>query len=812
MAMAEVLKTSSRQVGIVAANCTGYVETMFECMEAGDIAVPLRTNDDNERIKATSLSQIMTPASGGGWMKRELKSLQSRNTALISFTSGTEGSPKGVLLTHHNLTDTVVRLNSLMQLDHGIREYIGVPVYHSFGFGRCRAVATVGGQFFIPEKGFNPSEIAAMLRAGEINAISAVPSLWRVLLANKDLIGSNGKNVRWIEIGSQYMNRQEKEALKALFPEARIVQHYGLTEASRSTLLEVHAVEGNLLESVGQPSGAVEIKLSSEGRIAVRGNHVAQGYLIDGKEVKLTDEDGWFLTKDLGRSESGYLFYEGRADDVINCGGIKIHPEALETKIYASIGASNGIAVCRTTDPIRGEGILVAVTPEAGVDQQQLWDAALQATQALGVNAANAIMIVDVDHLPKTATGKVQRRQLAEWYASRAPQKQQVVDRVTNGTPIQTIFCRTLNLRTIRPQDTFVSLGGDSLSYVQISMDLEQYLGHLPQDWEQLSLCELESLKPQQQRFTLIETSVLLRALSITEVVLNHANVFSLGGGAYFLLMVAGSNFARFQGDALVKGRFIKPVFSLLKNLVIPYLFVASAYLAYKQRFDPAILLLFSNFVGPQATAIFPVWFVNVLVQSIIIFSILFYLKPIRGFVGQSPWKFGLICLFFGVAFNRLVPLIWDTTYLYDRVPHMLIWLFTLGWCIHFAQSKLKKVITTILCLVAASILLGLDDPASQITLIGSPLLIWVRYIKIPQAIKLPVQMIGASAYYIYLTHMVFIHLVRNIGGVEEPLLNLVAGLTGGFLTWMAVQFLQQNVFSFELNNPKTQNGPIGHL
>jgi hypothetical protein len=186
------------------------------------------------------------------------------------------------------------------------------------------------------------------------------------------------------------------------------------------------------------------------------------------------------------------------------------------------------------------------------------------------------------------------------------------------------------------------------------------------------------------------------------------------------------------------------------------------------------------------------VWFVDVLVQSIIIFSVLFCIKPIQKLVAGSPWNFGLVMLFVGVSLNRLVPFIWDTTYLYDRVPHMLIWLFTLGWGIHFAQSRLKRVIITILCFISASVLMGIEYPPTYLVLIGSALLIWMKYINVPHFIKLPIQMIGASAYYIYLTHMIFIHVVKNVAGIHEPLPNAVAGLLGGLLVWGAVQMLQQ--------------------
>lgn len=487
---------SSTRVGIIASNSTGYIEAMFNCIECGKVAIPIKNADDQYRINAASISSIITPTDHCSWMRRQFIPSQTNEIALISFTSGTEGNPKGVMLTHNNLENVVTRLNSIMQLNDDIREYIGVPIYHSFGFGRCRAVATAGGKFFIPSNGFNPCEIKEMLRKGEINAISAVPSLWRVLLANKDVIGNYSKRVRWIEIGSQYMSRQEKEAMKSLFPEARIVQHYGLTEASRTTFLEIHSVEGNLLDSVGQASEGVEVKQTLEDRIAIRGEHVAAKYLINGKETSLQDDDGWLLTNDLGILENGYLYYQGRVDDVINCGGIKIYPEALETKIYASIGRSGGLAVCRKKDSIRGDGFLVAITKGTKVDQQKIYETVLRSTQELGVNAANAIAIIDVDSLPTTSTGKIQRKQLSEWYEKEYSQNLTCDDLspTNNCSAIANIFHQTLKISSLQLQDTFVSLGGDSLAYIQVSMQLEKYLGKIPQAWESMTLEELEKL------------------------------------------------------------------------------------------------------------------------------------------------------------------------------------------------------------------------------------------------------------------------------------------------------------------------------
>jgi acyl-CoA synthetase (AMP-forming)/AMP-acid ligase II len=811
MLIEESLRKAPGKVGIVAANHPGYVEAMFAWMSAGDVAIPLRGVDDHDRIAAAGVSHIVTPMSGDAWMSPTFRSPDSDETALISFTSGTEGAPKGVLLTHRNLANVVDRLNALMEVDHDIREYVGISVYHSFGFGRCRAVAAVGGQLFIPSNGFNPAEIGGMLKSGEINAISAVPSLWRILLANQDLIGNYGKRVRWIEIGSQYMSRSEKQALKLLFPEAKIVQHYGLTEASRSTLLAIHQAEGAALESVGQALNGVEVRLTSEGQISIRGEHVAQSYLIEGQEVALQSKDGWFLTKDLGRFEDGYLYYEGRADDVINCGGMKVHPEALETKIYAQISCSQGLAVCRKPDPVRGEGFLVAVTKEVEVDRQHLKDIVLQATKDFGVNAGNAIAILEVEDLPKTATGKIQRKRLVEQYTQLNQQDSVSNPNLAAGTPIQAAFCQTLNLPQVDSDDTFISVGGDSLSYVQLAMALERHLGYLPKGWENLSIQDLETLIPQRRRYTLIETGIFLRALAIAGVVANHAELLPMiPGGALLLLLVAGGNLARFQSQALFQGRFLQPIASLIKNLAIPYLILAIAYQLWKREPDISVLLLVSNFVNPFVSSIFPVWFINLLVQLIVGISLLFGVPPIRNFARQAPWKFGCILLGVGLLTNQLMPKVWDTSHLFDRVPHMLGWVFILGWLVQFAKDRARKITTSVLLSAIALSLIGVDNSRTWWLIIGGNLLIWLPYISVPHQIKAPIQTLSAAAYYIYLTHIFFIYNLMNGVGVQNPWVSAIVGLLGGVFMWLGLQFAQQwfakrrGLGSLDLNETET--------
>ena len=447
-----------------------------------------------------SFTKIIEPSSETGWFKQPQKLIYDDKLAQISFTSGTEGAPKGILLSHRNLANTIERLNALMGLDSTIREYVGIPVFHSFGLGRVRACASVGGQSYIPASGFNPVEIVNMLKADQINAISAVPTLWRTILNNADYIGSLGEKVRWIEIGSQYMSRYEKEQMKLLFPNSKIIQHYGLTEASRSTFLDISNTEGPALESVGRVIGQASISLTNDGLIKVKGEHVAKEYLIQNNFLPLQDQEGWHTTNDMGIIKDGHLYFKGRADDVINCGGIKISPDIIEDKLCKSVNVSSGIAIARIPDPMRGDGILVAIEPIINIPLKKIQNTVDDILQDMGVKAGNALHVIEIENIPRTQTGKVQRKLLSEYLQEDILQKSTIPNKNNNNDvshkqrSLMEIWQQTLKIDDIQETDSFLSLGGDSLSFITISIEIEDYLGHLPDNWEALSIADLEKL------------------------------------------------------------------------------------------------------------------------------------------------------------------------------------------------------------------------------------------------------------------------------------------------------------------------------
>lgn len=471
-----MISITEHDIAVIAAKSSpAFVRKVFDLYAQGRLfAIQRDDTADDPRFAGAERITLDDPAPG--WVTESFTPIRSDDPAQVVFSSGTEGLPKAIVLSHRNLADVVDRLNDVMQVTSEIREYIGVPVTYSFGLGRARAVATAGGRAYIP-RSFDPGEIRRMLEAGEINAISAVPSLWRVVLANRQVLAPVADRVRWIEIGSQFMSAEDKQAMRDLFPNARIVQHYGLTEASRSTFLDVSAARAEELESVGPVDGPVGVRINEDGAICLKGDHLAIGILApDGGLDPLITPDGWLITKDKGEIRDGHLYFLGRLDDQINISGIKIAAEAIEREIAEMVtGVADRFAVTGVADPMRGEVLLVAVE-DAIADKAPLIEAAARVVlDGKSVSAGGVLNMMQVAELPRTGTNKLRRAALREaWSPAAAPVAAgDAPDLSADEARVAALWQQVMNVPAVRPDQCFYDLGGDSLSSIHVSLTME---------------------------------------------------------------------------------------------------------------------------------------------------------------------------------------------------------------------------------------------------------------------------------------------------------------------------------------------------
>ena len=772
--------------GLVARPSLDYVMSAFKMYEARRPFVTIVSPDAAPTLAGVRIDAIVEPVGGAGWFRKPQAVRHGGDIAQIVFTSGTTGRPKGIILTHDALADTTLRLIDVQRLTSSVREYVGVPPNYSFGLGRYRAVAAVGGESFMPAHGFDPSEIGRMLRNREINALSAVPTLMRVLIDQADLIGTAGRNMRWIEIGSQHMTRAEKESVKAIFPEARIIQHYGLTEASRTTFLNISEISGCQLESVGRPIGETEIGLSPEGCVRIRGPHVAREWIGFDGVSQLLDQDGWLTTNDLGTIENGFLYFQGRADDLINFGGIKLVPDLIEDRLRSRYAAPPRLAVARINDPLRGDGVLVA-TDDADVRVDTLRSLTLDVLASFGVAAGDGLCVAAVSKLPFTATGKIQRQALADTFAAEFvdPPIGLTADDQSMSEVLQA-FRLAFPRRVVGRGDSLMSLGGDSLAHVSIFSRLDEPAGRLPVAWEDYSIADLEillsaapSVPTTRSTWRLMNSEIVLRAAAVSLIVAHHALRRDLGGGIDVLLLLVGFNLARFQTKRLASPRRWSLVRDMILKMVVPYYLLLILFaVAFHHSVSAADVFLVSNFEGRfNSLEMAALWFVPAYLQSILILAVLATAAPVRRSIAERPSLFGYALLAGTLLIKLLALLIFAHGSLLGRTPDQFLYIVALGWCIYEARSTTARLLSAAVALAVmlldgtgiAGRWFGFDGRWHTTALFGATLiLLYLPVIQLPRLLGTAAVRVAMASLMIYMTHPLLIRLLTPL--FRQPL------------------------------------------
>ena len=349
--------------------------------------------------------------------------IDEETIADLLFTSGSTGQPKGVALTHRNVMAATRNIVAYIGNGPSDREVVTVPLSHSFGLGRMRCAFQVGGTLVLSPGLSFPALVFRHLEQHAATGLACVPAGVSILLSQgEELLGRFSQSLRYMEIGSAPMAIEVKRTLARILPRTRICMHYGLTEASRSAFLELHN-DVEHLDSVGRATPGVQIRIADvEGVAAARGqvgsiqikaDTVMSHYWNDAERTRHAfTPDGWLQTGDLGRlDEEGYLYLAGRSDDLINVGGKKVDPLAIEAVANSFPGVAES-ACAATPDPeqILGEVPalwLIELAPGA-VDVDELLGLMRRELEAHAVPRK----VHKVVNLPKTESGKLQRAKL----------------------------------------------------------------------------------------------------------------------------------------------------------------------------------------------------------------------------------------------------------------------------------------------------------------------------------------------------------------------------------------------------------------
>jgi long-chain acyl-CoA synthetase len=440
------------RVGVMLPNTPEFALVYYGVLRAGGVVVPMNPllkarevayylGDSGARLvfawhgfadeasagakRAEAEALVVDPATFGEALAssrpaREVAERADDDTAVILYTSGTTGRPKGAELTHANLArNTEVVRTDLERLTAEDVIFGGLPLFHSFGQTCTLNAAVVSGACLSLLPRFDPARALQILAGHHVTVFAAVPTMYAALLHHPDRAAYDVSALRLCISGGAAMPVEVLRAFEEAFG-CLVLEGYGLSETSPVASFN-HPDSERKPGSIGTPIRGVEMRVVDEqgaevprgqvGEIAIRGHNVMKGYWRRPEETAKAIPDGWFRTGDIGRvDEDGYFAVVDRKKDLIIRGGYNVYPREVEEVLYEHQAVAEA-AVIGLPHPELGEevGAAVVLKPGAGATAEEL--RAHVKAQVAAYKYPRKVWIVE--ELPKTATGKILKREIA---------------------------------------------------------------------------------------------------------------------------------------------------------------------------------------------------------------------------------------------------------------------------------------------------------------------------------------------------------------------------------------------------------------
>jgi len=307
------------------------------------------------------------------------------DTAVILYTSGTTGPPKGAELTHDNLLHNVeVTSGTLLYLRPDDVIFGALPLFHSFGQVVGMGCAIASGACLTLLTRFDPGRALEIIKRDQVTVLPGVPTMYAAILHNAGGNAGDVASLRLCVSGGASMPVELMRAFEKAF-DCMILEGYGLSETSPVASFN-HPDRPRKPGTIGQPISGVDMRVQTDdgeplpsdvvGEIAIRGRNVMKGYWRRPEETAEVMAGGWFRTGDLGRvDDEGYFSIVDRKKDMIIRGGLNVYPREFEEVLYEHPAVAEA-AVIGVTDDILGEEVAAVVTlkPGASASPEELRD------------------------------------------------------------------------------------------------------------------------------------------------------------------------------------------------------------------------------------------------------------------------------------------------------------------------------------------------------------------------------------------------------------------------------------------------------
>jgi long-chain acyl-CoA synthetase len=348
--------------------------------------------------------------------------------ALLQYTGGTTGVPKGAMITHRNLVVNAAQCEVELPMRRGIDVNVtALPLFHIFGMTCAMNAPVLTGttMLMIPDPR-DPKGILNTISKYKATTFCSVPTMYIALINTPDIKKYDLSTVRACMSGAAPLPVEIQKKFEQLTG-GRLVEGYGLTESSPvSHVNPLDDPKKNRPGSIGIPvpdteakivdleTGTKDLKPNEVGELVIKGPQVMQGYWNKPDETKNTLRGGWLYTGDIAKmDEDGYFYIVDRKKDMIDVSGLKVWPREVEEVLYEH-PAVNEAAVVGVADAYRGETVKAYVTLKPGYQGKVTEEDIIKFCKEKIATYKAPRLVEFRDSLPKTLVGKILRRTLRE--------------------------------------------------------------------------------------------------------------------------------------------------------------------------------------------------------------------------------------------------------------------------------------------------------------------------------------------------------------------------------------------------------------
>lgn len=784
-------------VALEAANSIDAVVCYLACLRHGHPIVLLSpASVEDGRILETFRPNALYRREEGSWNLKVRDDGQSHafndDLAVLLSTSGTTGSPKLVKLSKTNIESNAASICEYLEIDASDRAMTTLGFFYSYGMSVVNSHLAAGARLVLTEASVIAPEFWTCFHDNAATSLAFVPFHFD-LLDQIDFIGMRLPTLRHV---TQAGGRLEPDVVRkygmlSLKRGWRFYVMYGQTEAApRMSYVPPDELLGNP-DTVGRPIPGGRLSLIDEqgrevtepgvrGELVYCGANVMIGYAESPADLAKPKATSELRTGDIAVfTSTGHVRIVGRHGRFVKLYGLRISLDDVQ-RFAARQG---GKVYCVGNDRC------LAAFVEGPADVEAM---AASIAQEYHLHRQN-VFVRSVEAFPRLANDKIDLRRLEQMIEDPAPPQ---VDRTIRITEV---FKTELSLKEVSNTESFVTLGGDSLAYLSLSLELEKRLGYLPRQWERMSIAALEALSPQSSRWSTVPVEVPMRVFAILTVIALHVTTWPVAGGPLALLFLSGYSIARSHGERLARGeawRFLG--LTLGRILLVFYGVLAFYFMLRPEKFSDDAVRWFGLWANFQTldSALYPYWYICAYVHIIALLSLVWLIPSWRKFFGERRMMFGYIAFAVGVAAALAVRTLVHEDELLQHNTVYLLPVFALGWVAFHSETRNQKLIASTLALIVAALFWAphMNGYVRTAYIFAAALVvIWHDQITLPKSMAATVSWLATISFYVYILHIIPVLVFTKIelfpAAILEPA-NLAATLVvsvamAAVLTWV---------------------------